>query len=295
MNSAADRSGKVLAAVLATVVVGFVFVETAYPALRERVKTLLGRESSSYSPRADLRNPEAQEVLKQRTLEILAERDSALSQAEQLEIMGLWHELEIWQNMWFLGIRIQKNPCDLWMMQQVMFEVRPDYVIEAGTAYGGSALYFAHVLDGLGLEDSKVITFDIEDRCADARRQPLWQHYVEFVHASSTDAGEVAKLAERTAGKKVLVCLDSWHADHHVLAELRAYAPMISPGSYLVVEDTNMDLLGIQPEGASAGPMSAVRTFMDEEGGAELFEADLTREQMILTFNPGGWLKRRGS
>jgi cephalosporin hydroxylase len=289
------RRGKTLLAVVLTVAVCAVLAETVYLPWRQgRSSQPVGDDQTvrqGYSPRADLRHPEAQEVMIRRAEQILAERDSAMPVDEQLRIMRLWQDLKVWQNMWFLGTRIQKNPCDLWMMQQLLYEVRPDFVIEAGTAYGGSALYWAHVLDGLGLEDSKVITIDIVDRCHDAREQPLWQQYVEFHHESSTDPELVEEIRRRVAGKTVLVCLDSWHADHHVEAECEAYGPMVSPGSYLVVEDTSMDLLGQKPDGAEAGPGAAVERYLAGAGGA-LFEVDRSREQMILTFNPGGWLRR---
>lgn len=280
-----------------------ILVETVYlPFVREPIAKRLaaekprpaaGKPIQAPTRRADLRNPEAQAVAKRRAEEILARRDELLTFDEQVELIRLWEELDQWQNMWFLGIRIQKNPNDLWMMQQILYDVQPDFVIEAGTAYGGSALYWAHVLDGLGLEDSKVITIDIADRCQDARKLPLWQKYVEFIHSSSTDPDTVRRIAERVEGKKVLVVLDSWHADHHVLAELEAYGPMVSPGSYIVVEDTHMDLLGMVPEGAEAGPGRAVKTYLEQRGGQELFEVDVERESMVLTFNPGGFLRRR--
>ena len=80
-----------------------------------------------------------------------------------------------------------------------------------------------------------------------------------------------------------------------MLDELRAYGPMVSPGSYIVVEDTNMDGLPLPDSlsylGGQPGPMWAVREYLQAEG-ADLFEQDLTRENFVLTFNPGGWLKR---
>jgi cephalosporin hydroxylase len=222
-----------------------------------------------------------QEVLRQRALK--------LSTAQQHELMKLFHELDIWKNMWFQGIQLIKNPCDLWMMQQIIYEVRPDYIIETGTWYGGSSLYWAHTLHGLGLENSRVLTVDLQDLTKEASDHPLWKKYVQFFETSSTDPQLVRRIAEIVKGKTVLVTLDSDHAMNHVLQELRLYAPLVSPGSYLVVEDTHMD--GLTYPGY-AGPSAAVNRFL-QEGGDQLFERDLTREAMVMTFNPGGWLRRK--
>jgi len=298
-----QRSGRTWVAVLWTVLIGGVLVESVYvPYVRAPIVRWMGethpfgseRTHVAYSPRANLAHPEGRRVAERRAEEILERLDELLTEEARLELVELWQDLDIWQNMWFLGTRIQKNPCDLWTAQQILYDVQPDFVIEAGTAYGGSALYWASVLDGLGLEDARVLTIDIADRCQDAREHPLWKRYVEFVHSSSTDPETIERIRERVQGQRVVVMLDSWHADFHVLAELEAYAPLVGPGSYVIVEDTHMDELGIVPEGAAAGPGRAVEVYLRERGGAELFEVDRTREQMVLTFNPGGFLRRRG-
>jgi cephalosporin hydroxylase len=77
----------------------------------------------------------------------------------------------------------------------------------------------------------------------------------------------------------------------HVLDELHAYSPMVSARSYLVVEDTHIDGIPTQPE-AGPGPLAAVQKFLAEDAG-KAFEQDLTREAFIMTFNPGGWLRRK--
>ena len=92
-------------------------------------------------------------------------------------------------------------------------------------------------------------------------------------------------------GKTVLVVLDSDHTMKHVREELRLYSGLVSAGSYIVVEDTHYDSVPTHPE-RGPGPMSAVNAFL-REGGSELFEQDITREAMVMTFNPGGWLMRK--
>ena len=224
-------------------------------------------------------------------LKIIEQRDLKLGLKKQNELMRLFHDLGIWDNMRFLGVKIIKNPLDLWMMQEVIYEIRPDFIIETVTWRGGSALYWAHTLNGMGLTSSRVLTVDIQDMVEDAIHVPLWHQYVEFFHAGSTDPDLVAQISERVKGKKVLVVLDSDHHMHHVRQELRMYSPMVSHGSYIVVEDTHYDSVPIYPH-FGPGPMAAVNKFL-AEGGSDLFEQDFSREAMVMTFNPGGWLRRK--
>ena len=223
---------------------------------------------------------------------VIQERNLRIPVEKQNEMMRLFHELPVWENTWFHNVRIVKNPLDLWMMQQIIAEVRPDFVVETGTWKGGSALYWASVLHSLGLESSRVLTVDLQDLTHDgARADFLWKKYVDFYRGSSTDAEVVNSIASRVKGRKVIVTLDSDHAMPHVLKELRLYAPMVSHGSYLVVEDTHLDGLPTHPE-IGPGPMAAVRTFLSENTDKD-FEQDLSREAMLMTFNPGGWLHRK--
>jgi cephalosporin hydroxylase len=173
----------------------------------------------------------------------------------------------------------------------VIAEVRPDFIIEAGTFRGGSALYFAHVLEGLGLQRAKVITIDIHKTISEASALPLWRKHVRFIHGSSTDPKLVARLAEHVRGKKVMVVLDSDHSKAHVLAELTAYAPMVSPDSYIIAEDTSLDAIPLVLGMGGSGPMAAVEEFLESEAGAA-FLPDAAREVLVVTFHPGGWLRR---
>ena len=223
--------------------------------------------------------------------EISRQRDLRISPEQHRELLRLFHDLPVWDATWFLGHKLIKNPLDLWMMQQLMYETKPDFVVETGTFEGGSALYWAHILDGLGLDEAKVLTVDIQDINEEASKEPLWRKHVEFFLGSSTDPAIVDGIRERVRGKKVLVTLDSAHTRKHVLDELRLYGPMVSPGSYLVVEDTHFDAIPTHPE-RGPGPMSAIRAFLKEPAG-QSFEIDSSREAMIMTFNPGGWLRRK--
>lgn len=223
--------------------------------------------------------------------QVIPRRDPRLSPDEHVQIMGLWHQLWIWDDLHYLGVHIQKNPMDLWMMQQLIYEVRPDVIVETGSLEGGSALYWAHILDGMGLTDSRVITIDIENRTHGAASQPLWQRYVEFIHADSVAPSTIAQVRQRVGNRRVLVVLDSLHTRDHVLREMELYGELVAPGSYMVVEDTNIDAIPVLTD-YGAGPMAAVIDYL-ENGGDRYFEQDFSREAFIQTYNPGGWLRRK--
>jgi len=223
-------------------------------------------------------------------LKLLEQRKLKLAPEKQNELMKLFHDVPTWQQTFFHNVQIEKNPLDLWMMQQLIYEIQPDFIVETGTWRGGSALYWAHTLNGAGLEKSRVITVDIQDQTKNAAAHPLWK-YVTFMKGSSTDPKIVAEITRLVQGRKVIVALDSDHSMKHVLDELHAYSPMVSARSYLVVEDTHIDGIPTQPE-AGPGPLAAVQKFLAEDAG-KAFEQDLTREAFIMTFNPGGWLRRK--
>jgi cephalosporin hydroxylase len=222
---------------------------------------------------------------------VLEQRDLQLPVEKQREIMRLFHELPVWNSLWFQNVRIIKNPLDLWMLQQTAHELRPDVIVETGTWQGGSALWWAHTLTGMGLEHARVLTVDLQDLTKSAASHPLWKKHVEFFQGSSTDPKIVRKIAEKARGKRVLVNLDSDHSMQHVLNELKLYAPLVRPGDYIAVEDTHLDGIPTHPE-QGPGPTAAIRRFLAEPEGKD-FEQDFTREALVMTSYPGGWLRRK--
>lgn len=193
-----------------------------------------------------------------------------------------YYDSRVWQHTSWLGVPCYKTPLDLWVYQEIVWETRPDLVIECGTAHGGTALFLAHLLDLLGR--GHVVTIDREylPRPAHARVR-----YLEG--RSSTDPSVVAEVAAAAAGSaSTLVLLDSEHAQAHVLEELRLYHPFVTLGNYLIVEDTNVNGHPVLPD-FGPGPAEAVREFL---AAHDDFVADRTREKFLLTFNPGGFLKR---
>ena len=247
--------------------------------------------SQTHPRPVDLGSRKGRDEVRNRHRHIVERQAYTSSKEEREEAFKLFWKLNMWRSMYWFGIPVLKSPSDMWMMQQLIAEVRPDYIIETGTFFGGSALYYAHMLEGLGVADAKVITIDIVDKVAEASKHPLWKKRVEFVHGSSTDPEIVARITKRVDGKKVMVLLDSNHARHHVADELRAYSPLVNRGSYIVVEDTSLDGIPLVPDMPVPGPMAATREFLESEDGAA-FKPDRARESFLFTFHPTGWLIR---
>lgn len=187
-------------------------------------------------------------------------------------------------NTWF-GIPTIQNPFDVWITQEILYEVKPDFVVETGTYRGGSAALWATLLEQIN-PGARVITIDVTDVTEEARALPIVQKRVDFLVGSSTDPAIVAEVKERVAGGKVLVILDSLHTKDHVLAELNAYSPLVDVGSYLIVQDTGMAVPTRKEKGWANLAVDAFLASHDE------FEVDRERERLIVTSNPGGFLKR---
>lgn len=187
-----------------------------------------------------------------------------------------------WDDMHWLGVRTLKCPMDMWVYQEMLFELRPDVVIECGTSRGGSALYLATICDAL--DCGRIITIDIEDRPGRPRHDRI-----EYLLGSSTSEEIVERVRSLVGDEEdALVILDSDHSKGHVLDELRAYNGFVKRGGYLIVEDTDLNGHPVAPD-FGPGPMEAVEEFLRENRD---FEVDKGREKFYLTSNPSGYLKR---
>jgi cephalosporin hydroxylase len=181
----------------------------------------------------------------------------------------------------WLGTPVLKCPLDLWVEQEIIAEVRPSLIVELGTYRGGSALFFAQVCELLGT--GKVITID-------SVPAPVPEHErITYLTGSSVSLRLVERVrAEIDGTGPVLVILDSNHTRDHVLTELRLYAELVTIGSYLIVEDTNINGHPVRP-GCGPGPTEAVEAFLHED---RRFVVDRSRERFLLTMHPGGFLRR---
>jgi cephalosporin hydroxylase len=195
---------------------------------------------------------------------------------------------ETWTTTKWLGVGTLQNPNDVWITQEIICEVKPDVIVEAGTCMGGSAAIWAMVLQQVN-PNGRVITIDIQDRVtSEARTLPIIRESVDFLIGSSTDPKIVDEIRRRTEGKKVLVLLDSDHSKEHVVKEMDAYGPMVTKGSYMIVQDTNINGHPVLPE-FGPGPWEALDEFLP---GNPQFQPDKSREHLMFTMHPRGYLRR---
>jgi cephalosporin hydroxylase len=213
----------------------------------------------------------------------------AVSPADASAAAARFHEAfyyaRLWQHVRWLGVPAFKCPLDLWIYQEILHDTRPDVIIETGTAHAGSALFLATVCDALGR--GRIITIDPQEYRARPRHARI-----TYLAASSIDAAIIERVRNAIRpGERVMAVLDSLHNRDHVLAELRAYGPMVTPGCYLIAEDTNINGHPVQTDFApdqGPGPFEAVETYLRE---TDRFEPDGAREKFLFTFNPRGYLK----
>jgi cephalosporin hydroxylase len=213
------------------------------------------------------------------------DREKQASEAVIAEFHKLYYDAHRRGGTWiatsWLGVAAWKCPLDLWVYQELIHEIRPDLIVETGTAFGGSALYLASICDLVG--QGEVVTIDVSEFPSRPRHGRI-----TYLLGSSTAPAVVAQVAAMAEGKRALVILDSDHRKEHVLEELKAYSPLVGRGSYIVVEDTNVNGHPILPD-FGPGPMEAVSEFLRHNSE---FEVDAAREKFFMTFNPRGFLRR---
>lgn len=193
-----------------------------------------------------------------------------------------YYESGVWRNTFWLGVQTLKCPLDLWIYQEILFQLRPRFIVECGTAAGGSALFLASVCDLLG--SGEVITIDLQE----LESRPAHPR-IKYLVGSSISTKTVGKVKEAIKGEgPVMVILDSDHRAEHVLKELHIYSEIVTAGSYLIVEDTNVNGHPVfQAHGP--GPMEAVEKFLRR---TREFTVCRELEKFFITFNPKGYLKK---
>ena len=210
------------------------------------------------------------------------------SPALRAEIVDQFHRLyyhsadSTWQNTTYRGVTTWKLPLDMWIYQEIMHEVGPGLVIETGTAYGGSALFLADLCETMG--KGEVYTIDIRDRATEVEHPRL----TKMMGSSADPSIREQLLATAPLDGPVILILDADHRADHVLAELRLWADLVTPGSYLIVEDTNVNGHPVYPD-FGPGPAEALEVFLAERND---FIVDRSRHKFLMTWNPGGYLQR---
>ena len=205
-------------------------------------------------------------------------------------------------NFFWLGRPIIQYPQDIVAMQEIIWTVQPDLIIETGIAHGGSLIFSAAMLElnaacG-GIQDAEVLGIDIDIR--QHNREAIEAHpmfkRISMIQGSSIAPDIIEQVKAKAQGKeRILVCLDSNHTHDHVLAELEAYAPLTSVGSYCVVFDTVIedlpdDMFSDRPWGVGNNPKTAVWEYLKNHPEFEIDKS--IQHKLLITVAPDGYLKR---
>lgn len=205
-----------------------------------------------------------------------------------------------WSYQWnWLGVPIIQIPPDVVATQEIIWETRPQVIIETGVARGGSLIFYASILELIG--EGRVIGIDIDIRAHN--RQSIEQHpmsrRIDLIEGSSIDDAMLADVRERIKGaERVMVILDSNHTHQHVYDELQVYAPLVSPGQYMIVADTIIEDIPPQehrprPWGPGNNPGTAAKAFLEENSDFEL--DPVVNAKLLVTSSYGGYLRRKKS
>jgi cephalosporin hydroxylase len=205
-------------------------------------------------------------------------------------------------NFSWMGRPIIQYPQDMIAMQEIIWSIQPDLVLETGIAHGGSLVFYASLLElnavcG-GPKDAEVLGVDIDIRAHN--REAIDAHpmrrRISMISGSSIEPQIVAEVRARAAGRRrVVVCLDSNHTHAHVLAELEAYAGLTSVGSYCVVFDTIVEAMPAEqfpdrPWGPGNNPKTAVSAYLETHPEFEI--DDRIDHKLLISVAPGGYLRR---
>ncbi len=199
----------------------------------------------------------------------------------------------------WLGLPIIQFPQDVLALQEIIWRVQPDAILETGIARGGSLILSASLLEMLG-GDRVVVAVDIDIR--DHNREAIEAHplaiRINMIEGSSTDPAVVAAVEECLRGReRILVILDSNHTHEHVLAELELYSPLVKSGSYIIVFDTIIEDMPDEfsrdrPWCKGDNPKTAVHTFLETNDRFEIDEE--IQNKLLITVAPDGYLRCLG-
>ncbi len=228
--------------------------------------------------------------------------DEAFELIAQQYIRVGWNQKQVYTYSW-MGRPVIQLPDDMVRTQEVIYRLKPDLLIETGIAHGGSLIFYASLMQAM--DHGRVLGIDIEirphNRAAIEAHEMF--HRIDMIEGSSIDPGVLAQVAAVTKGAAtVMVILDSNHSYDHVMAELGAYAALVTPGSYIVSTDGVMrDVVGVprasagwetdNPANAAEDFVAAHPEFVIEQPAWPFNESTLTRN---VTHYPSAWLKRMG-
>ena len=243
-----------------------------------------------------MNNP-IQEFIKEREKRILSYSNNAVLKEAAEKFNTASNSAQYSYNFSWMGRPIIQYPQDMIAMQEIIWNIKPDLIIETGIAHGGSLIYYASILELIGKGEVLGVDIDIrEHNRKEIESHPMFKR-IRMIQGSSVDKNIGEEISRFADGKKsVLVCLDSNHTHEHVLQELNQYAPLVSLNSYIVVFDTIVEDLPEgyfsqkRPWGISNNPKTAVTEFLKKN---ENFIIDRSIDnKLLISVAPSGYLKR---
>jgi cephalosporin hydroxylase len=187
----------------------------------------------------------------------------------------------VFERVHYRGVCALKNVFDLWVLQEILSDTKPEVVVEIGVKYGGTTLWLSDTVRNVCGENALVVGVDIEPP------EREFPHNVRIVAGDSIAPDTVAQVKDLCAGRRTMVTADGRHDASHVLQELRLYGALVAEGCYFVAEDGIVDVMNWTY--ATPGPLVAVQQFLAE---TDEFVVDEEREKFLITYAPGGYLKR---
>jgi cephalosporin hydroxylase len=212
-----------------------------------------------------------------------------------LDWMILADKYKYTYNFSWMGRPIIKFPNDIVILQELIWKIKPDYIIETGIAHGGSIIFSASMLELIGHGEVIAVDIDIREHNKKAIEAHPMMKRITMIEGSSIDPEIVNSIKEKVKGKKVMVCLDSLHTHDHVLKELQMYWDMVSVGSYIICPDTFIEYFPKgyfkdRPWDVGNNTMTGMKEFLKQN---DHFEIDQEiNDKLVITEGFDGYLKR---
>lgn len=259
-------------------------------AIARRVKELIARRELAAAEveceRLAEADPLAADELRRRIEVVASERpDLAVPEAYH----KWFYDNLVWKHRTWAGVPTYKSPLDLWSYQEIITALRPELIIEFGAFAGGSALYFADILQSLAITGGRVVSIDIS--LAQVHPRARGRTNIRFIECSSTSAFvQSILLRERRGARRAFAILDSDHSKRHVYDEMASLRTVLLPGDYLIVEDGNINGHPVLP-GWGDGPLEAITAYVADHPDDYTFD---TKRELTFgwSFAPKGFLIR---
>ena len=196
-----------------------------------------------------------------------------------------YHQNNIHFNQKYRGLNMIKNPFDLVIYEELFWEIKPTIIIEVGNRYGGFSLWLRDRMKLVGIE-GKIITIDIEPVGDNNLEEFKDDNFISLVGDCNSEEVLTNIRGIIRSSDRVMIIEDSAHTFENTSKVLENYKDIVTPGSYLIIEDGICDIIDL---GINPGPMKAIEAWI---GANSNFKIDRSRERYIMTYNPKGFLKR---